>query len=39
MWSIPERLEELDKLDEAHGAVRNHEILEAFKTAFTTTVP
>lgn len=36
---LPEWLEELHKLNEAHCAVRNHEILEAFETAFASTVP
>lgn len=36
---IPEWLEELNKLNETHCAVRNHEVLEAFETAFTSTVP
>lgn len=36
---LPERLEELHKFNEAHCAVRYHEVLEAFETAFTSTVP
>lgn len=36
---LPEWFEKLDKLDEAHCAVRNHEILKAFETAFTPAVP
>lgn len=36
---LPERLEELNKLNEAHRAVWNHQILEAFETAFTSSVP
>lgn len=36
---VPERLEELDKLNEAHCAVRYHEVLKALETALPTTVP
>lgn len=36
---LPERLEELNEFNEAHCAVRYHEVLEAFETAFTSTVP
>lgn len=36
---LPEWFEKLDKFNEAHCAVGNHEILKAFETAFTPTVP
>lgn len=39
MSSLPEGLEELDKLNEAHGAVRDHEVLEALEAAFPSAVP
>lgn len=36
---VPEGLEELNKFDEAHCAVRYHEILKSLETAFAPTVP
>lgn len=39
MDSAPERLEELDELDETHGAARDHEVLEALEAALPPAVP
>lgn len=36
---VPEGLEELDKLNEAHCAVRYHEVLKALETALPPAVP
>lgn len=37
--TLPEWLEEFHKLNKAHRAIRDHEVLETSETAFTSTVP